>query len=590
MKKLGDTIQKLYQSERARWLISLLFALALVGVAMLLSTISNYDNDDLNIAWALAGYRTGTPSFAHPFINCLMAIITSSLYSVLPQVSWWLVLQLVAVVAGMTAVFTSLLKIGARHRVPLLLTLALIAALGAGLFYYGIVLVTFTLSATIAGAGAVALALSIDAADEKKTTRRSLIGALILLAVSLLVRNSSGIAAACFVLGALVFRLWESHIAGVKPLAKQCLTFLLIAAVLTTALVGINAYGRETQNPEGFVAYDEARSAYMDYPHDSIDQNPTAYAEAGWDASLAAMTSVWFYMDERVTTEAFRTIADQSAFASMQMPEKITLGVSTLNSFLSSYPLAVYYGVMVAAAYLAAVLIVLFRRKGWLTLLGATAFLLGAAVLLCYLLAQGRINLRVWMTVTILASVAIWLCALSAYDSPDQANRATLLRVLRAGVLCAMILVSLGAGYKIFRTVMSYEDGTPEMLSASRAVTAYAQAHPENVYIRDVYAANNVDALSVYPENPPVNLIDWGGCDMNTITREEQLKVNSLDSTWAKDLFSLDRVYYIGDETGRYLPMMVSYMKQHCGATDYEVVDTITGGVVAVHFLFEAAQ
>ena len=590
MKKLGDTIQKLYQSERARWLISVLFALALVGVAMLLSTISYYDNDDLNIAWALAGYRTGTPSFAHPFINCLMAIITSALYTVLPQVSWWLVLQFAAMVLGMTAVFASLLKVGARHRVPLLLVLALIAALGAGLFYYGIVLVTFTLSATVAGAGAVALALSVNAADEKKTTRGSLIGTLVLLAVSLLVRNSSGIAAACFVLGALVFRLWEQHLAGAKTLAKQCLSFLLIAGVLTATLVGVNAYGREAQNPEGFVAYDEARSSYMDYPHDSIDQNPAAYAEAGWDASLAAMASVWFYMDERVTTEAFRTIADQSAFASMQLPEKFSLGVSTLGTFFKSYPLAVYYGAMVAAAYLVSVLLVLFRRKGWLTLLGATAFLLGAAVLLCYLLAQGRINLRVWMTVTILASVAIWLCALSAYDASEEEKRTGLLRVLRTGVLCVMILVSLGAGYKIFRTVMSYEDGTPEMLSASRAVTAYVQAHPENAYIRDVYAANNVDAQSVYPNNPPTNLIDWGGCDMNTITREQQLKVNNLDSTWAKDIFRQDRVYYIGDETGQYLPMMVGYMKQHCGATGYEVVDTITGGVVAVRFLFEAAQ
>ena len=55
MKKLGDTIQKLYQSERARWLFSIFIALAVVGVAALLSTISYYDNDDLNIAWALAG-------------------------------------------------------------------------------------------------------------------------------------------------------------------------------------------------------------------------------------------------------------------------------------------------------------------------------------------------------------------------------------------------------------------------------------------------------------------------------------------------------------------------------------------------------
>ncbi|MEA4869842.1 MAG: hypothetical protein VB062_04285 [Christensenella sp.] len=590
MKKLGESIHKLYRSERARWLFSLLAALALLGIAALLSTISYYDNDDLNIAWALAGYRTGTPSFAHPFINCLMAIVTSALYTILPRVPWWLVLQLIAIMLGMTAVFASALKIGARHRVPLILVLALIVALGAGLFFYGIVLVTFTLSATVAGAGAVALALSVDAADEKNLRRRYLIGMTILLAGSLLIRNSSGIAAACFVLGALIYRAWESRRPETKPLMKQCLVFFAIAVAVTAALVGSNAYGREAQNPEGFVAYDEARSAYMDYPRDSIAQNPEAYAEAGWDGTLAAMTSVWFYMDERVTTEAFRTIAERSSFAGMGIAEKFSFGASALGTFFKSYPLAVYYGVLAAAAYGAALLLAVIGRKRWTPLLGASAFLAGAGVLVCYLLAQGRINLRVWMTVSTLTGVAVWLCALSAYDMAEGEKHHARLNALRAGVMCVAILASIGVSYKVFRTVASYEDGTPDLLAASRAVTSYAISHPGNVYIRDVYAANNVDALSVYPETPPTNLIDWGGCDMNTITRVQQLAVNNLESTWAKDLFRLENVYYIGDQTGQYLPMMVDYMEQHCGATGYEVVDSITGGVVAVRFLFEAAQ
>jgi len=590
MKKLGETIQKLYQSERVRWLFSLLFALAMVGVAMRLSTISYYDNDDLNIAWALAGYRTGTPSFAHPFINCLMAIFTSALYTVLPKISWWLVLQLIAIVLGMTAVFASLLKSGARHRVPLLLMLALIGALGAGLFYYGIVLVTFTLSATTAGAGAVALVLSADAADEPKLRRRSLIGAVILLIISLLIRNSSGLAAACFVAGALAYRAVGSKIVGDHAFAKQSLVYFICAIAVSSLLVGINAYGRTAQNPEGFVAYDEARSAYMDYPHDSYGENPTVYQSVGWDETLAAMASSWFYMDERVTTDAFQTIADQSAFASMGMTEKLSQGASTLGTFFKSYPLAVYQGIMVAAAYAAALVLFLFNRKRWMPLLGASAFLIGAALLIAYLLTAGRINLRVWMTVSMLTSVAIWLCAVAEFDGEAGEKRPVLWRALRTGLLGLMIVASIGAGYKVFRTVVSYEDGTPEMLSTSRAVTAYALANPENVYIRDVYAANNVDALSVYAEQAPTNLIDWGGCDMNTVTREQQLAVNHLTSTWAKDLFQLENVYYIGDQNDRYLPMMIEYMQEHCGATGYEVAASITGSIVAVRFLFGAVQ
>lgn len=588
MKRIGETISKWYGSERFRWLFSFVCALAIVGIAASLSTLSYYDNDDLNIAWALAGYRSGSPSFAHPFLNCLMAMLTSALYTVLPQLPWWLILQLLASVAGMTAVFAAVLKIGQKNGVPVLFALALIAAFGAGLFYYGIVLVTFTLSAAAAGVGAVALALAVDSEDSKKTQRAYLIGSVLLLALSLLVRNSSGLAAACFAVGALVYRAAESRLSGEHGFAKRLIAFFAVTVAVASVLVGINAYGREAQNPEGFVAFDEARSAYIDYPHDSYADNPALYAEAGWDEMLASLASSWFYLDERVTAEAFSTIAEGSAFANTSALDRLKSGISGLGSLFRMYPLAVNYGVMVGAAYAAALALFLINRKRWTALIGTSAFLLGSLVLLSYLLLAGRVNLRVWMTVCIFSGVSIWLCALRLMQPKGEAKRAP--HLLRLAALGLALAVSLGFGYKVFRTVVSYESETPAMLSRARAVVSYVQAHPENVYIRDVYAANSVDALSVYPDNPPTNLIDWGGCDMNTITRERQLLVNGLDSTFAKDIFPLDNVYYIGDTTDRFLPTFAEYMQTHCNATGYEIVDTIVGGIAVVRFTFEGAQ
>ena len=588
MKKLGDTIQKWYASERFRWLFSLFCALAIVGIAAWFSTLTYYDNDDLNIAWALAGYRSGAPSFAHPFINCLMAIITSALYTVLPSLPWWLILQLLASVLGMTAVFASVLKIAQKRGVSLLLALALIAALGAGLFYYGITLVTFTLSSAAIGAGSVALVLAVDADDSKKTQRAYLIGSVVLLAGSLLVRNSSGLAAACFTAGALAYRAAEQQIGGMRALAKRLLVFFAITIAVSATLVGINAYGREAQNPEGFVAYDEARSSYMDYPRDSYQSNPALYEQAGWDETLASLTANWFYMDERVTTEAFSTISSGSVFARSTVADRLLNGVEGLGGFFQTFPLAVNYGVMVGAAVFAVLALFLLNRKRWTVLVGASAFLLGTLALLAYLLSSGRINLRVWMTVCIFSSVSIWLCALQMGEPKTEGQRVR--KWLRFAALGLALVVSLGFGYKVFRLVISYENETPAMLARAQTVVTYVQAHPDNVYIRDVYAVNNVDALSVYPENPPTNLIDWGGCDMNTITREQQLAVNGLSSTYAKDLFQQANVYYIGDSTDVYLPMFVEYMQSHCGAVGYEVSDTIVDGVVALHFTFEGAQ
>ncbi len=588
MKKLGALIKKGYGSERFRWCFAVFAALALIAFAAATRTITFFDNDDLNVAWALAGYRSGTPSFSHPFINCVMAALVSGLYTVFPRLPWWLLVQLFAVFLGMAAVFASLLKTGCRNDVPLPLVLALIVAFGAGLYFYGIVLVTFTLSSAVIGAGAAALVLAADESDPRKTQRRYLSLAVVLLAGSLLVRNSSGIAAACFVLGALVYRAVEAAKRGERSAKKRMLQFLVAAVAAVVVLAGVNAIGRSVQNPEGFVAYDEARASFMDYPHDSYDENPELYESVGWDKALYSLVSSWFYMDERVTTDAFNTVVQGSAYAQMGFFERVSNGWGVLKTFLAKYPTAVLIGGIVGASWLAALALFLFNRKRTLAFGAASAFLLGACVLMAYLCYAGRMNLRVWMSVCIPAASAIWLAAFALHRRDGEAKGRPAPRIARGLLVGVAIIVSLGCGYKMFRTVMSYE--SDDMLDSARAVVDYALDHPENVYVRDVYAANNVDALSVYPDAKPTNLIDWGGCDMNTAAREAQLAVNGLDGTFADDLFRRGNVYYIGDRNGSYVGMFTDYMMEDCGATGYEIISTIVDDIVVIQFTFEAEQ
>jgi hypothetical protein len=588
MKKLGLLIRKGYGSEWFRWCFALAAALALIAFAALTTTITFYDNDDLNIAWALAGYRGGTPSFAHPFVNCITAWIVSGLYTLMPRLPWWLLFQFFAVAIGMCAVFASALKIGYRSNAPLLLVLALIVAFGAGLYFYGVVLVTFTLSSAVIGAGAAALVLAADADDTKKTQRIYLILAAVLLAGSLLVRNSSGLAAACFVGGAFVYRAVKAGIAGRFTFMKRALRFLAAAAAVTIALAGINALGRSVQNPDGFVEYDAARASFMDYPHDSYGENPELYESVDWDHPLYQLVSSWFYLDERVTTEAFQTVVEGSQFAQMGVGERAALAADTLKTFLGKYPLAVYIGLLLIVAYAAAVVLFVQNRRRWIAFAAASAFFLGALLLLGYLCYAGRVNLRVWMSVCIPAVAAVWLAALELLRRENGQNGGRAARVVRGLILGCAALVSLGLGYKVFRTVVSYE--SEGMLETARAVVEYAREHPENVYVRDVYAANNVDATSVYPENPPTNLLDWGGCDMNTAAREEQLAVNGLMSTYATDLFRQSNVYYIGDLNDAYVPIFAEYMTADCGATGYTVAETIVDNIVAIRFEFGGTQ
>ena len=50
----------------------------------------------------------------------------------------------------------------------------------------------------------------------------------------------------------------------------------------------------------------------MDYPHDSFETNPELYETAGWDESVYQLVQHWCFMDDRITADSFRYIADNS--------------------------------------------------------------------------------------------------------------------------------------------------------------------------------------------------------------------------------------------------------------------------------------
>lgn len=577
MGKLNAMIRKLYQTEWARWAFAALVALFVLAFAAATTTITFYENDDLNIAWALAGYRSGTPSFSHPFVNCVTAFLVSSLYALLPSIPWWLAFQLCGMFLGMTAVGAGALKIAFSRRAPLLLPVLLMGMFCAGLFFYPVVLVTFTTSSAILGAGAAALALAFDRDDSKRLQRLYVALIALLLAGSLLVRNSSGLAAACFVLGALMCRIVRFLLEKDRLHARRMLRCALVCAVTLIALVDLNAYGRKALNPDGFLAFEEARASYMDYPHDGYGQIPSVYDENGWNATLVSLVDAWFYMDENVTAEAFNRIVGASSYARMGVSERVAYSARALGAFLSKYQLARYLGALLLMGVAALIVMALFHRRNWQPFVTGLLLALGGAALIAYLLYAGRINLRVWMSVCIPTCVCVWLCVLALYRREGVGPR---LRLARGALIGALLLASLFCSYKTMRTVLSYE--SDEMLARSQAVTQYALDHPQNVYIRDVYVANNVDALSVYPERKPTNLLDWGGCDMYTRARTAQLERNGLPTPYA-DAFLLDNVYYVCEPAQPYLPLLASYMRERYGAK-YEIADDIREGISAVKF------
>lgn len=622
MKRAGAWLGRLYASEAGRWALGAAAALALYLLAVCVqSVITFYDNDDLNIAWALAGYRSGAPSFSHPFLNPLTAAAVSALYALVPAVPWWYAVQTACMLLSATVMAACTLKLGKRSGLPMLAPLLVIALLFAAACYYAVAQVTFTLTSTLLGMGAVAFALSADDADPPARARFYRAAGVGMLGLSLLIRQSSGLCAACFYFGALAIRLAEALLvpsgakapnkralpgaggavepgdapaepsapAALAPRVRRLLTTAVCAALVLAALSAVNGWGRANQNPDGFLPFENARAEFMDYPHDAYHENPALYDSLGWDGALYDLVNAWFYMDARVNADTLEKASAQSLVNNLAAPERAARGIRAFSEFLGKYPLARYLCAVLACAAAAVLVTALLCRSHPLPAFGGLCMLLGAAALTAFLLWQGRMNLRTLMTIAFPAILALLLLTFLAFErrraaKADGKPGLTRARGAALGCVCgALAAAALFCGYKIFRTTASYD--STAALDEAHAVVDYALAHPENVYLRDVYVGNNFDALTVYPQRRPVNLIDWGGCDMYTRARLAQWRVNGYDeSPFADVLFDAD-VYYICDPNAPYLAMLDGYLTADWGAAGYEITDTLPSGAVVVKFL-----
>lgn len=588
-------------SERGRWVAAVLAALLLYLVAFLLQpVITFYDNDDLNIAWALAGYRSGSPSYSHPFLNPITAALVSALYAAVPAVPWWYAVQTFCLLLSAAVVANCTLKLSHKNGLPSLAAVGILAILFSATYYYALSQVTFTLTSALLGTGATALALAVDRDDSPALRRFYWIASVLLMGLSLLIRQSSGLCAACFYFGALAVRLVEALQSKAGACVRRVLTTAAIAALVVAGLTAFNGWGRAHQNPEGFLPFENARAAFMDYPHDAYHENPALYDALGWDAPLYDLVDAWFYMDARVNAETLAAASEGAHAQALTVAERADRGARALAVFLNKYPIARYLCAIAACAGLALVAVALLRRAHWLNVAGGLCMLLGGVALLAYLLYAGRINLRTWMTVAFPAILGLLLLCVRAYgtaqkDTPTAecaihrrrtggaADFARLRTIALACICGALAALALGCGYKIFRTVVSYD--SREALAKAHAIVDYAVAHPDNVYIRDVYAGNNYDALTVYEKQPPVNLIDWGGCDIGTRARLAQWRVNGYDAPRNADVLFDEAVYYVCDPEQPYLSMLDAYMRAAWDASGYEIVDTLKSGAAIVRFL-----
>ncbi len=574
MKKLCARLRAACARPAGRWLASGALTLLLFALVFALLKPGYLNVDDSNIAKALSGALSGTPE-PHPFINCLLGKALCFLYGLLPRVAWWPLSEYAMLFFASVALCASLLKYAERRGLSLFWPLALYALYAWTLLSCALLWLSFTLTSAALGAASVAtlMAARFDSFETERRTRPlSLLLSVSLLALAFLYRNSAGLSILPFWLLALCYKLLRLRTSGKGSWTayRRALCCGLAAAAVACALQAVNAWGLEHDNEAGFVAFDTARSDYIDYPVDAFSDNPALYEAEGWDAPLAALVKNWFLMDERVTAEALSRISAGSEAQSRTLARRVADALSA-GEALARGNGVMQYTLTLPAALLCCCLAAFLhgdgaaRRRRWPGLVSAFLCAGGAFIMCFYLCYRGRFLLRTYLLLAFpatacLAMLLLGLLPAARAEGRKRAGQRAAMTVL-IGLLCAPLAWGLA---KTGGVLFSYDPSAS--FAESRALYAYASARPDNLYIRDTAAGQDIEPFFPYADALPQNVISWGDTDMRTAARAAHMRALGLAS-FTPELFLQSNVYYVTSARSENAAVFAAYLAGRFGAS-----------------------
>ena len=560
---------QLYHRPWGRVLLSAAVTAALLLLFSRVQQIAYLTNDDNAIAFTLAGYHTGAPSPYALFTNCILGYAVSGLYAILPRVAWWAVLQLICVAVSALAVGAALLREGAKRETPLLVPMTMHAALLLLLLLTPFLEPTYTVTGAVLGAAGAALILA--AADEENAKTRATLDALGLLAVTVafLYREETGYAVLCFFAAALLYRVLaalEGDRGARRRAIKSAATLCVAAVVLCGGAFAYNRAMHARVNGAEYETFFRYRERFTDYPRPSYDEAPTLYASVGWDRSVYDLADYWCFLDERIDSDALRTITEEQT--RVTLVDAARACVETIDADVPAR--------LTATALLLLFAIGLFcwqrNLRRWPAFAVQTAVTLGAFLLCLLLCARGRFPIRTFRVIAIPA-VTLSGALVMRMAAPKADKQGRMLYTL----FVALLLVASGASALVSAKTLRV-NSPKRPLQDSRAVHAYALAHQENVYIRDTFVVNNVDAFAVYPARKPTNLLSWGGCELRSAESERQWAVNGLVKRDAGVFFE-DGVYFLTRIDSAEYAALLTYLTTWHNAAGMTLVDTVTDGI-----------
>jgi hypothetical protein len=582
VRRAAAALKRAADSRHGRMVLSAFLTLLLVGITACLLPITFLTNDDASIMYTFAGYYTGEPYPIHGFINLPLGYLVSMLYLLAPAVPWWPVLQLICVAAAIWAIFHTLWNIGAQNGVAHGWMLLLDAVLYALVLIYPLARLSFTMTACVLGSAGV---LRLFSADTGRDAREPLpllamLESLGLMIACFLFRNSTGYSLVCFWAAGVVYHALNTGVyrtAGERKREFLRLGAYALAGILAFgSLVWLNGWTYRNMNPEGYATFEEARGNFFDFPHVAYADDPAFYESIGWDKETYLLVENGCFIDPSVTAESLNAVIERGAAgAKSGLTEKLSDALAYGEAFFRGNGAAQYMLAVPALTAAGALYYVLLGRRRWIDFSILTALSLGAAALCFYLCWKERLILRAFQaialpTAVLLPALFLRVCGANRRGGIGRAGKI-------AGVGLA-ILALAAFGWSLTKTALWFDSYHPaQQIADMRAAERYAMDHRENVYIVQPTFIYNNEAFKTYPDEKPVNIVDWGDTGMYSGWKTRQLEINGLDAL-TPEIFRLDNVFLMGTAGAAELQVLIDYLVADAGAKGIERADGFGDG------------
>ncbi len=490
-------------------------------------------NDDHGIQNALSGFTTGTPYPYHQFINCILGYLVAFFYRVIPQIQWWYVLSVFAMLAGIYLVHRNWLILCRIEEAGKIMTYVPIAFFSFFIWPYYLSKSAFTVVPAVCSIGFFTTLLL---PGKGKIRVRDILIPCVACLFGSLIRYETGAVTVCYLSLCVLYYCVKKE--GWNR--KVMIAMLIYVAVFSTAFLGFHQYDKYVSNQletEEFQEFNRGRIRYMDYPHLQYGEDPEFFDSIGWDSKLAMLVGNWCFLDERVTGENLLAIAEKTEDRGKELWSKEPTWLVWAKQVYGS---RFFLGITILMYLTIVISLIYFTRIGEPESLFLMLHILGSIALTIYLCVQGRLPTRVYSVIVIPGIVISWFFLVKYWMHIENGRKGIgqlllVIALLYGGTACGEFLYS--------PTRIAQAEWNK---SYTQKINEYVLEHKENIYIHALWNYSPGDKGEIYLEDKPNNAMFFGGSNWYSDIYNKKLEQLGL-SELSMRTFQKDNVYFMMD-------------------------------------------